>query len=149
MEVESQDDLKYACWHIGWWLCTKIDGRKLLNTLTLTKMKRSDFFDILVECFKLQNDLESINSHGFYILYSFHLSGNPSWWPSHAWYTIQWNQQSAWADARKQVLEMCHSHATVTGSNSCTWFLPYVTYLLFSPLINTSVLGFFALLVSW
>jgi len=41
----------------------KLMAENYLITMTLTKTKRSDLFNILVECFKLKNDLESINSH--------------------------------------------------------------------------------------
>lgn len=54
-----------------------------------------------------------------------HLSGNPSWWPSHAWYAIWWYQPCARTDARKQVLAMCDPHVTVTGLNNCYISAPF------------------------
>lgn len=46
---------------------------------------------------------------------SCNFSGNPSWWPCHTWYAIQWHQQGAWTDATKQVFAMRDSHGKVTG----------------------------------
>ena len=59
---------------------------------------------------------------------SHHLSGNPSWWPSHAWYTIRWHQPCTRTDAREQVPAVCDSHVTVTAWQGWTT----TTYLLFS-----------------
>ena len=59
---------------------------------------------------------------------SHHPSGNPSWWPSHAWYTIRWHQPCTRTDARDQVPAVCDSHVTVTAWQGWTT----ATYLLFS-----------------
>jgi len=59
---------------------------------------------------------------------SHHPSGNPSWWPSHAWYTIRWHQPCTRTDAREQVPAVCDSHVTVTAWQGWTT----ATYLLFS-----------------
>jgi hypothetical protein len=100
-------------WHLG------LNARKIIYSFYFIFVWGLDAFSW--KWFRKHKPVLTIISH--------HLSGNPSWWPSHAWYTIRWHQPCTRTDARKQVPAMCDSHVTVTAWHGWTT----ATYLLFSP----------------